>query len=699
VKAYSIFTNLCLIFFLILASPALGESVEKSVQYFIDQADTNHNSGDYGTALLYYDSALRVAEKKNDQVQIAFAYKLIGTEFIFMHQNDTALVYLRKAKKLANRIGNDSIYSMAISNYGYALLQLGMTDSAESNLYESLRHSEKIYDTVSIAIALHQLSIFNIRGGNYEDGIGHALKASFYFEKMGETYYLMKSYNSLANLYEALVEYDTAYFYYARAKTLSEDLGGTEFLNTIIFNMAVIDFNRGIKLDALGDSTAGTKFKLKAEKVFLNLFQDSKVKTDTLFLSQCYGQLAQIYAANEQHLKSIEYAEKAYKMAQIIKQPKPKLVALECLGDNYRFLNQPILSRDYYLECIEEAEMSGQLLPYHNIYEKLSILYANLNDYKSSNKYLKIYTFYHDSAVSVEREKQIQLHRTNNRIELLQESNKNKTYENQLLDMQNEQMQYRFSILLTVSLLFVISLLGILVFFRMRAKKNRIIAAQKIQQLEDEKRLLAAQSVIIGQENERKRIAQELHDGIGILLSTASIHVAGVSTASEGEDRSDLIKKANKLLKRAGKEVRKISQNIMPGVLSKFGLKDAIEDLFEKVIDTVNIEVEKHILCKNERLSENTEIMLYRIIQEMLNNTLKHAKASKIVFSIDRKSNEMQINYSDNGIGFNIDEVDTQKSLGLSGIRSRIDFLKGQMTIKSEPNKGTEYQFTFPISS
>jgi len=243
------------------------------------------------------------------------------------------------------------------------------------------------------------------------------------------------------------------------------------------------------------------------------------------------------------------------------------------------------------------------------------------------------------------------------------------------------------------SLIFI--LVVFLLYFRMRARKNRIIAEQRIQKLEDEKKLMAAQSVMVGQEKERERIARELHDGIGVLLSTASIHFSSVESKTDKET-AEMLKKANKLLREAHKEVRQISHNMMPGVLSKFGLQEGIEDLFENVEEAGETEVDLDITCGDKRLPQNMEIMIYRIIQEMINNTLKHAKATRISFSVLRTEETVRMEYRDNGIGFDEEKLPHGKNLGLSGIRSRVEYLGGTIELKSEKRKGTEYMIIIP---
>ncbi len=687
------------LFFIMLVFNVFGNPDEKGVKYYIEQGMAYHNQSVYDTALLYYDSALQLAVRNKDDVQIALTSKLKGTEFIFLNKNDSALLYLRTSKNVADKIGNDSIYSIASNNFGYALLQLGMVDSAKLNLYENLKRSEEKQDTISIAVTHHQLSILFKREGDNENGIENALKASYYFEILDETNYLMYAMNGLGNMYEALNQDDTAYYYYSRALNLSKKLGEKDFLYTILFNMAIIDFNRGNNSDDRGDSEMANRYYEKAEKVFLELFDRFTKQKDTLSLAECYQSLSKIYQVRGQYYKAINYANKSLIMASKIKHADSQISALISLGDTYLEMGELKQAERYYQESLKNAEDHGQILFVHNVYKILASIYAKNGKWKSANTNLRLYTLYHDSAVSVEREKQISSHKRNYKIRLLQEENKAKDAKNKLLNMQNQQFNYRFSILLIISLFVVVSLGGLLLFFWMRAKKNRIIAEQKIQKLEDEKKLMRARSVLIGQENERKRIAHDLHDGIGVLLSTASIQFSQVKVDPEDPETGDLFKRATKLLNEAGGEVRKISRNMMPGVLSKLGLRDALEDLFESVNDIEGVNTNLKINCRKERLPENTEIMIYRVVQELVNNTIKHAKASEITFEINRTQEYIRIVYSDNGIGFDKTKVIKGKGLGLNGIRSRIDFLNGKLSLQTGIGKGTHYEIEIPLSA
>jgi len=158
-----------------------------------------------------------------------------------------------------------------------------------------------------------------------------------------------------------------------------------------------------------------------------------------------------------------------------------------------------------------------------------------------------------------------------------------------------------------------------------------------------------------------------------------------------------LISKATKFLEQASSDVRKISHNLMPGLLTKLGLYEALEDLFENIDETESMDAKIEVLGPKERLPENMEIMIYRMVQEMVNNTIKHAGASKIDLTIIVQSDEINLSYSDNGKGFNVREMLRNKSIGLQNIRSRVKFLDGLIKVDASSGNGCVFRISIPL--
>ena len=247
------------------------------------------------------------------------------------------------------------------------------------------------------------------------------------------------------------------------------------------------------------------------------------------------------------------------------------------------------------------------------------------------------------------------------------------------------------------TLLLLLSLL--IWFYFYRRKKDKKLQEQIISYHEKEKEAAAAQSLVLGSEKERQRIARELHDSLGVVLSSASIYFSGICRSGNSLTESDSFSliKAKELLDTANKEVRRISHNMMPVVLNKFGLWAALEDFTDDISEGSAITI-KLKGKKLTRMLENTEIMIFRIVQELVNNTLKHASASRIDISFKSSNGLVLMEYKDNGKGFDKEQINSKNGMGLMGIKSRVEFLKGKLFYQSFPGKGVGFTISFPYT-
>lgn len=198
------------------------------------------------------------------------------------------------------------------------------------------------------------------------------------------------------------------------------------------------------------------------------------------------------------------------------------------------------------------------------------------------------------------------------------------------------------------------------------------------------------------EEKERKRIAGELHDGLGQLLSTAKLNVSGIGENLDAKDQV-LYHNSLQLLDQACEEVRTISHNMMPGALIRMGLIVAVNELILKINDTEKLSVEYETEIQ-ERFSETIEITAYRIIQEALNNMVKHSGAKNIRLRIARRDDLLEITIADDGTGFEVSTMKESKGLGWKNMFSRVETLKGTIDVKSIPGKGTDIFISIPLT-
>lgn len=204
---------------------------------------------------------------------------------------------------------------------------------------------------------------------------------------------------------------------------------------------------------------------------------------------------------------------------------------------------------------------------------------------------------------------------------------------------------------------------------------------------------------ILAQEEERKRIATELHDSIGGLLSATKIYVSNVSMEQSQEQFLLFKKKALEALNENIGEVRNITNNLLPQSLERLGIVTATRSLTQKLIDLNHIEVDFHANAE-KRFKKDREKALFRILQELINNTLKHSNAKKVLVHFHFTSEQLVVFYNDNGEGFDRDAYKNKKdskSFGLKNIESRMAFLGGTLDYQTALGKGVEVQLTVPI--
>ncbi|HBF89123.1 MAG TPA: hypothetical protein DDX39_10815 [Bacteroidales bacterium] len=196
-------------------------------------------------------------------------------------------------------------------------------------------------------------------------------------------------------------------------------------------------------------------------------------------------------------------------------------------------------------------------------------------------------------------------------------------------------------------------------------------------------------NVIETEEKERMHFSQELHDGIGPLLSATKMYVQWLGMPNAKLDKSEILKDIEKLIDESARTVREISFKLSPHVLQNYGLVDATKTYAEKIKETSEIEIEI-VSKKIERFDKNAETIAYRVICECINNTLKHAQASKISINIQPENEFLKVQYSDNGKGFDVNEtLSKHPGIGLLNMQSRIKSINGFMEIKSTLEKGT----------
>ncbi len=273
----------------------------------------------------------------------------------------------------------------------------------------------------------------------------------------------------------------------------------------------------------------------------------------------------------------------------------------------------------------------------------------------------------------------------------------------QELDVSKKQIAFKsrmnsIYIWLFISCLIVIMLLFYAYWQRSKALKQK----EHLHELEIEKNnqqhaIKNLTAMLAGEEKERTRLARDLHDGLGGLLSSTKLGLSSISkTNFEQESVKEGIDKSIDLLDGAVDELRRLAHNLMPDLIVKYGLKEALRDYASRMSQS-KCQVECEFLQFESSLSTEQEISLYRIIQELVNNALKHADASTILIQLSAHKDRLHITIEDDGKGFDMESIDLQHSAGMHNVRSRLSFLQGEMKIISENGAGTTIELELPM--
>jgi len=224
-------------------------------------------------------------------------------------------------------------------------------------------------------------------------------------------------------------------------------------------------------------------------------------------------------------------------------------------------------------------------------------------------------------------------------------------------------------------------------FFLSRKKFAENKLEQKEIELKHQKKII--QSIIVTQEKERKRIAQDLHDDISSKLNVINLNA---NLLKDGELSPKEFSFVNESILNATEKTlesaKKIAHNLLPPILEKFGLKDAIEELADSFNNTRKINIQYHLEYPKKFLKSEKELHFFRIVQELINNSVRHGKAKNSSINFSVENSKLLFKYTDNGTGFDNKDRNHKKGLGMKNIESRVALLEGKYSVDTAKNKG-----------
>ncbi|HAS46912.1 MAG TPA: sensor histidine kinase [Microscillaceae bacterium] len=249
---------------------------------------------------------------------------------------------------------------------------------------------------------------------------------------------------------------------------------------------------------------------------------------------------------------------------------------------------------------------------------------------------------------------------------------------------QSQEIEFAWLLTTGIGITFMLAVVIILfvVFYQKRLSQQQL----HMQELENQQQQQLFSATNQVQEKERKRIAHDLHDDVGVVLSTAKLYLSHLIDQPEIQE---VAQKIDQLVDTAAQNVRQISHNLTPQNLEKFGLVSAINEMCKHIQEAHQLEV-KFEHNEEERLAFEQELGVYRIVQELLNNGLKHAQASEILLGVVFQPKKFILHYQDNGVGVDLENLAKTSNfgLGLQNMIGKAEVLKGQIKFQSKPANG-----------
>ncbi|GHU72805.1 hypothetical protein FACS189413_16410 [Bacteroidia bacterium] len=515
---------------------------------------------------------------------------------------------------------------------------------------------------------------------NYEKGLVYFEKALAYFQKNQNEREIASVYVHIAtSIYKYQLKYEESLKYYMKALPIYENLGDKEGILIVFINMADIHI-------AIQSYDKAVSYLEQAKP----LAEELNRKGD---LSGIYFSLGDIYLWKQEHDKALEQELKAVEIAHALGYDEMEACALMDLAQIYVRLEDYDTAEAYLKQVFPLLEKQGQAINLKIARLILANIFLEQKRYQECDALATI--VYHQDSVDVRSGKfaaqiitvsNIFLGNKNKAkyffykcVEYEEQSNKEdviKSLSEMEVKYETEKKELRIAALEKEKTLYIgwsitggALLLFLLLFFIHRNRlelTKRKLAEQQIQQV-------AAQSVLDGETAERTRLARDLHDGLGGMLSAVKLNL----------DNFERLSDAREMLNKSIDELRRVAHHLMPESLLQSGLKTSLEDFCLSIPNA-----KFHYFGNESRLNDRTEILIYRCAHELVNNAIKYSGADTINIQLVQDTGRISLTVHDNGCGF--DPEKHTEGMGLKNLRNRITAYNGKMNIYSAPGKGME---------
>jgi signal transduction histidine kinase len=624
-------------------------------------------------SLIKYVSTQKLADSVRIKTYGDISWELMGVDI------NRSLDYARKELELSKSTKRVADQAQSESDLGNVYNRMAQYDSALSHYFSGLELRKSLKQEEKMAGIYSNIATVYMRETRFKEALDINFKSLAIFEKTKDTTKQANVLSNIGNIYYELEQDQPAEQFLRRGLQLADAVHKPVVMGNILVNLGSIKFDK-LDLDSALYYFASAERIMEENGLSYNL-------------AAVYNNIGKIYNEKKQYDKAASYYLKALKNREELNDKFGIGLSNMNLGELYKATNDFDKSILYLNKAIETFLGVGSFINIKQSYGLLAKAYEGKQDYRSAIKYFQLYAQYKDSVYTKANADKLAEMQTR-----FQTEKKDLEIAKQLDEIRITKAEVERKSIITYML--IISIILVLVFSyllynRYKLKQKALMSAEMLHQQE-----LRARSVIDAEEKERLRIARDLHDGVGQTLSAAKLNLSSLQSKlnlTEIETQSAL-KNAIDLVDDSVKEVRAVSHSMMPNALLKSGLVAAVREFIQKLSTIEHLKIDLEITGLNERLEQSTETVLFRVMQEIVSNIIRHAQANQITIQIIKHETELTIMIEDNGIGFDAGKMNEFNGIGLKNIVSRVEFLKGKVEFDSAAGKGTTVTIELPVA-
>lgn len=578
---------------------------------------------------------------------------------------------LAEAQKIDYLKGEGDAYNLL----GILKYYTSELDSAEYYQLKCIAIMAEVKDTLELGKAYIDLGNIAADQGNLNKAIEQYLTAQPYIVAAKDSQQLANLYANIGSIFHEQKDFEKTLEYYFKALDLKDKMSPNGL--AVVYNNISLVY----------------KDQERYEEALSYSFKSLEIKEQLQYqrgIAGSYTTIGAIYLKINQIDSASAYYERAIELYRSIGDKYGLGMALGGKGDVLFKQGNHGEAMKNYLEALPLAEEEGLLTLQRDVNLSLADVYEADGDYSQALQARKKYEAAKDSVINEE---------TNDRIAELITQFETVQKEQELklkqIELERQQEINKFQMVGFGAVVVFLLLAGGLYFSRNRIKQKAELADAIAREQK-----IRFKAVIDAQEQERKRVAQDLHDGLGQLLSTARLNVSALEDSLDpNDDESDKIwLNALSLIDESVQEVRNVSHNMMPSALIRLGLVAALREQIAKINRAGKIAVTFEVVGMDVRMEEAVEITLYRVIQEVLNNAIKHSNAHEIVVRIARANGKLEVGIKDDGTGLDLQLIKRSSGIGWKNIYSRVELINGVIDMNSSPGLGTNIQVMVPAA-